>query len=125
MTFSQRVLHGVLQSREEKLSNITTQCTKETCISRGNQEYVIKKIPAGKKIDLELLNQILGHRSKRSLLSRYTVNIWEDVDLRIYPDPFCTSCQIYSINKEARHKNPLEGCLWLEWNFRPSIFFIE
>ena len=31
-------------------------------------------------------------------------NAWEDVELRIYPDPFCISCQIYSINKKARSK---------------------
>ena len=59
------------------------------------------KFPARKKITLELLHQILGHRSTRSLLAGYTDNVWENVELRIdpdpvelriYPDPFCTSC---------------------------------
>ena len=49
-----------------------------------------KKLPAGKKISLELLHQRLGHRSNRSLLAGDTANVWEDIELRIYPDPFCT-----------------------------------
>ena len=66
------------------------------------------KFPARKKIALELLHQILGHRSTRSLLAGDTANIWKDVELRIYPDPFCTSCQISSMNKKARYKIPLK-----------------
>ena len=54
------------------------------------------KFPARKKIALELLHQRLGHRSTRSLLAVDNANVWEDVELRIYPDPFCTSCQISS-----------------------------
>ena len=67
------------------------------------------KFPAIKKITLELLHQRLGHRSTRSLLAGYTENVWEDVELRIYPDPFCTSCQIYSMKKKARSKIPLKS----------------
>ena len=36
-----------------------------------------------------------------------TANVWEDIYLIIDPDPFSTSCQIYSINKKARSKNPI------------------
>ena len=43
-----------------------------------------------KEIALELLHQRLGHRSTRSLLARDTANVWEDVELRIDPYPFCT-----------------------------------
>ena len=50
------------------------------------------KFTATKKIALELLHQRLGHRSTRSLLAGDTNNFWEDVELRIDPDPFCTSC---------------------------------
>ena len=57
------------------------------------------KFPARKKIALYLLHQRLGHRSTRSLLTGDTANVWEDVELRIYPDPFCTSCQISSMKK--------------------------
>ena len=65
------------------------------------------KFPARKKIALEFLHQKLGHRSTRSFLSGDTVNVWEDVELRIDSDPFCTSCQISSTNKKARAKIPL------------------
>ena len=58
------------------------------------------KLPARKTIALELLHQILGHRSTRSVLAGDTGNVWEDVELRIDPDPFCTSCQISSMKKK-------------------------
>ena len=66
------------------------------------------KFPARKKIALELLHQILGHISTRSLLAVDTTNVCEYVELRIDPDPFCTSCQISSLNKKARSKIPLK-----------------
>ena len=48
------------------------------------------KLPARKKIALELLHQRLEHRSTRYLLAGDTANVWEDVELRIDPGPFCT-----------------------------------
>ena len=108
LSFSLKVLHGELLSREEECSNIIPQCTKETCISRENKGHVKeKKLPAGKKIALELIYQKLGHRSTRSLLVGDTANIWGDVEIRIDPDPFFTSCQISPMNKKARSKIPL------------------
>ena len=76
----------------------------------GKIKEISKKniLPARKKISLKLLHQILGHRSTRSLLAGDTANVWEDVELRIDPDPFCKSCQIYSMNKKARSKIPLK-----------------
>ena len=50
-----------------------------------------KKLLARNKIALELLHQILGHRSITSLLAGDTANFCEGVELIIYPDPFCTS----------------------------------
>ena len=50
-----------------------------------------KKNPKRKKIALELMHQRLGHRSTRSLITGDTANVWEDVELRIDSDPFCTS----------------------------------
>ena len=47
-----------------------------------------QKLPARTKIALELLHQRLGHRSTGSLLAGNTDNVWEDVELRIYPDTF-------------------------------------
>ena len=55
---------------------------------RKNQGYVKEnKFPARKKIALELLHQRLEHRSTTSLLAGDTANVWEDVELRIDPDP--------------------------------------
>ena len=54
----------------------------------GKIQGVSKKNPARKKIALELLHQRLGHRSTRPLLAGDTDNIWEDIELIIYPDPF-------------------------------------
>ena len=58
-------------------------------------------LPARKEISLELMHQRLGHRSTRSLISGDTANVWEDVELRIDPDHFCTSYNISSMNKKG------------------------
>ena len=47
-----------------------------------------------KKVYLELLHQILVHRSTRSLMAGYNVNVWQYIELRVDTDPLCTSCQI-------------------------------
>ena len=80
-----------------------------------------RKLPARNKITLELLHQRLGHRSTRSLLAGDTANFWEDVELRIDPDPFCTSCQISSMNKMARSKVPLKPKSPFKWVFMDVI----
>ena len=81
--------------------------------SRRCQEQRI--LPARKKITLEFLHQKLGHRSTRSFLAGDTDNDWEDIELRIYPDLFCTSCQITSMNKKARSKIPLNTKAPFKW----------
>ena len=80
-----------------------------------------KKLPDRKKIALELLYQRLGHRSTISLLDQDTDNIWEDIDLRIYPNPFCASCQISSMNKKAGSKIPLKPKEPFKWVFMDII----
>ena len=50
-----------------------------------------------------------------------TANVWEDVELIIDTDPFCTSCQISSMNKKARYKNPLNLKAPFEWIFMDII----
>ena len=74
-----------------------------------------KKNPARKKIYLELLHQRLGHRSTRSLLAGETANVWEYAELRIDPEPFCTSCQNSSMKKKARSKIPLKPKAPFKW----------
>ena len=80
-----------------------------------------KKLPDRKKISLELLHQKLGHRYTRSLLAGVTANVWEDIEIRINPDPFCTSCQISSMNKKARSKIPLKPKAPFKWVFMDII----
>ena len=79
------------------------------------------KLPSGKKIALELLHQRLGHRSTRSFLAGDTANVWEDKQPRIDPDPFCTSCQISSMNKKARSKIPMKPKEPFKWVFMDII----
>ena len=80
-----------------------------------------KKLRSRKKIGLELLPQRLGHSSTRSLLAGDTVNVWEDVDLRIDPDPFCTLCQISSMNNKARSRIPLKPKAPFKWIFMDIV----
>ena len=80
-----------------------------------------KKSPARKKIALELLHQILGHRSTRSLLAGDTATVWEDIELKIDPDTFCTSFQISSMNKKAGSKIPLKPKAPFKWVFMDII----
>ena len=79
------------------------------------------KFSERKKIALELLHRRLGHRSTRSLLDGDTANVWEDVDLRIGSDPFCTSCQIFPMNKKAKSKIPLKPKAPFKWVFMDII----
>ena len=63
------------------------------------------------------MHQRLGHRSTRSLLSGYTANVWEDIELKVDPEPFFTSCQISSMNKKASSKIPLKPKSPFKWVF--------
>ena len=74
-----------------------------------------KKIPPRKKIGLELIHQRLVHRSTRTLLDGDTDNVWGDIELKIDPDPFGTSCQISLMNKQARSKNSLKTKSPFKW----------
>ena len=75
--------------------------------------------PARNKIALELLHQRLGQKSTRSLLAGDNANVWEDVELRMDPDPFCTSCQKSSMKKRlglklhSIQRHPSSGFLWI------------
>ena len=73
------------------------------------------KIAPRKKVDLELLHHILGHRYIRSLISGDTANVLKDIELRIYLDPFCISCQISSMSQKAIYKNPLKPKAPFKW----------
>ena len=88
----------------------------------GKKEISItNKLTPRKKIALELLHQRLYHRSTRSLLTGDTDNVWEDIYLRIYSDPCCTSCQISSMNKNDGSKNSLNPKVPFKWVFMGII----
>ena len=61
------------------------------------------------------MHQRLGHKSTRSMIVGDTTNDWEDVEIIIDPDPFCTSCKISSMNKKARSKLPLKLKAPFKW----------
>ena len=79
-----------------------------------------KQIPKN-KVYLRLLHQKLGHRSTRSLLVVYAENVWQDIWIRVFPDPFCTSCQISTINKKPGSKSPLKTNTPFKWVFMDII----
>ena len=103
---SKRVLYSVLWKQREKFGYFATYCTAETCIlGEINKISKTKKILPRKKIALGLLDQRLGQISTKSLIDRNTDNVWKDIELRIDPDPFFTSCQTSSMNKRIDLKN--------------------
>ena len=67
------------------------------------------------------MHQRLGHIYKRSILAGYIINVWQYIEIRVDPDPFCTSCQIYTINKKARSKANLKANINFKWVFMDII----
>ena len=65
--------------------------------------------------------QRLGHRATRSLLDVDTDIFWEDIELRIDPYPFCTSCQTSSMKQKARSKHSLKPKAPFKWVFMEII----
>ena len=80
-----------------------------------------KKVSPRKKVALELLHHRLGHRSTILLMDGDIENVCQDIELRIDPYPFCTSCQISSMNKNSRSKNPLKPKAPFKWVFMDII----
>ena len=54
-------------------------------------------------------------------MARDTEMFWEDIELKIYPDPFGPSGQIPLMNKKARSKNTLKPKAHLKWIFMDTI----
>ena len=55
------------------------------------------------------------------MLAGDTANVWKDIELRIDPDHFCTSCQISSMNKKDGSKIPLNPKAPFKWVFMDII----
>ena len=70
---------------------------------------------------MELLHHILGNKFKNSLLDRDTENVWQDIELRVDPDPFQTSCKISTINKKSRSNIPFNPKAPFKWLFMDTI----
>ena len=120
MFISQKVLEGVLRRQGEERSYFATQCTAETCILGGIKSKS-EKLAARKKVDLELLHHSLGNISTISLMAGDTEMFWKYIELRTDTDPFCTLCQIPSMNKKARPKNPIKTKSPFKWVFMDII----
>ena len=89
MFIPQRVLHCVLRRKEKKPATLPHSAQrKHEFLGKIKEISKTRKLPAKKKIALELLHQRLGHRYTRSLLAGDIANVWEDIELRIDPDPF-------------------------------------
>ena len=54
-------------------------------------------------------------------MAGYSANVWEDIELRIDLDPFCTLYLISSMNEKARSENQLKPKLPFKF-FLPDIF---
>ena len=61
------------------------------------------------QVSLDLLHSRLGHRSTRALLAADAAEMWKDVEVKLSPDPFCTSCKIATITKRNRSKVPMKA----------------
>ena len=67
------------------------------------------------------MHQRLGHRSTRLILDGYIAHFWQDVEPRVDPDLFFTSCQISTINKKAISKTSLKSKTPFKWVFMDII----
>ena len=85
--FHKRFCTVYFRAKEDNAVTLPHSAVRKHAFPGKNMEKS-KKNPARKKIALELLHKILGHRSTRSLISGDTANFWEDVELIIDPDPF-------------------------------------
>ena len=65
---------------------------KHAFLVKTKEKSKSKKVAPRKKVAWELLHHILGPIYTRSFIAGDTENILKDIELRINPEPFCTSC---------------------------------
>ena len=95
--------------------------SKKMCFGKNEGKVKIKNLISKKKFSLKLLHHRLGYRPTRSLLAVYNKNVL----LRVDPDPFWTSCQISTINKNPGSKTLMKPNTPFKWVFIytiPSIY---
>ena len=98
--FHKSVCTFFFSANKHKAANLPHSAQREHAFFFFNSEIKIHK----NKMSIESLHYRLGHSYTRSLLAGYTDNVWQYIELRVYPDPFCTSCRISTINKSL-YKN--------------------
>ena len=86
-------------------------------VHKGNIHLEGKSRRCQRQINCQLEIKLLYNYCTRSLLAGDTANVWEDIELRIYPDPFFTSFKISSMNKKAGSKIPLKPKAPFKWVF--------
>ena len=92
----------------------TTQQKHAILVKTKKKSRSEKEIPK-RKVSLKWLHQRLGDMFTRSLLAVDTANFWQDIYLRVYSDPFCTSSKISTINKNPISKKPLNTKTPFKW----------
>ena len=62
-------------------------------------KFIITKANSLKESFLGVIPSEIKHRSTRLLLVGYASNVCQEIELRLDPDPYCSSCQTSTINK--------------------------
>ena len=89
--FCKRVFKVYFDYKDKNAVTLTHSAQqKHASLGKTKQTSKTKKLAPKEKIALEFLHQILGHRSTRSFMDGDNDNVCKDIELRIYPDPFCT-----------------------------------
>ena len=50
---------------------------------------------------MEILQHVLQKISNILLMDGYNTNVWQDIEIIMDPDPFCTFCEISSMNENV------------------------
>ena len=108
MPFEKGICMVFCSANEPNTVKLPHSAQRKLFFGKNKIKVKITKEKSQKENHLVLLNHILEHRSTKSLMDGDTVKFWEYIAIRVYPDPFCTSCQISTINKKPRSKTPLK-----------------
>ena len=126
MNFSSKFFRFLISDNEHNA--VTLQHTaqrKHAFFVKTKEKSKAKKLILRRKVSLRLLHQKLGHRSTRLILAGNTAHFWQDIELRVDPDLFFTSCHISTINKKDIPKTPLKSKTPFKWVFMGIILAIS
>ena len=122
LSFSQRVLHSVLRSKEKKISNTTTQCTKETFISmKNNGKVKEKQITSKKENCFRIATSEIRAQIYQIIVSwRYCQCVGRCRDYN-RSRPFLHLISDFFNEKKAKYKIPLKPKAPFKWVFMDII----